>query len=62
MKIGDIGIPATLLAGSSDLGVLLAHGAGAGQSHPFMEMMRDGIAGAGITVMTFDYPYIAEGR
>ncbi|MBT8197496.1 MAG: hypothetical protein KJO84_03230, partial [Acidimicrobiia bacterium] len=36
--------------------------AGAGQNHPFMTTMRDGIAAAGLTVMTFDYPYIAEGR
>ena len=52
----------TLLMGTMDVGVLLAHGAGAGQGHPFMETMRDGIAAAGLTVMTFDYPYIVEGR
>jgi predicted alpha/beta-hydrolase family hydrolase len=44
------------------LGVLLAHGAGAGQRSWFMETVRDGIAGLGYPVMTFDYPYIEAGR
>jgi predicted alpha/beta-hydrolase family hydrolase len=40
-----------------DLGVLLAPGAGAGQDHPFMTALRDGLAGAGFPTLTFDYPY-----
>jgi predicted alpha/beta-hydrolase family hydrolase len=44
------------------LGVLLAHGAGAGQTHPFMVTMRDGLAAAGLGVLTFDYAYTAAGR
>jgi predicted alpha/beta-hydrolase family hydrolase len=43
-------------------GILLAHGAGAPQRHPFMVGMRRRLAAAGLTVMTFDYPYSAEGR
>ena len=43
-------------------GVLLAHGAGAGQDHPFMTALRDGLAGRGIAVMTFNYPYTEAGR
>jgi hypothetical protein len=42
--------------------IILAHGAGAGQAHPFMAGMRRRLAAAGYTVVTFDYPYIAEGR
>ncbi len=41
---------------------MLAHGAGAGQDHPWMVTMRDGLAAAGLTVLTFDYPYMAAGR
>ncbi|MCP3973439.1 MAG: hypothetical protein GY720_02970 [bacterium] len=44
------------------VGVLLAHGAGAGQSHPFMEDLRDGLARAGYPTMTFDYAYMDAGR
>lgn len=44
------------------LGVLLAHGAGAGQDHPFMVEVRDGLAAAGYPVLTFNYPYTEAGR
>lgn len=44
------------------IGVLLAHGAGAGQSHPFMQQMRRGLAAAGYPTMTFDYAYSDGGR
>ena len=44
------------LAGGGDTGVLLAHGAGTDQDHPFMVLLRDGLAEAGHTVMTFNYP------
>jgi len=44
------------------VGVLLAPGAGAGQDHPFMTALRDGLAGAGFPTLTFDYPYREAGR
>ena len=43
-------------------GVLLAHGAGAGQDSPFIVAIRDGIAAAGHPVLTFNYPYTEAGR
>ena len=43
-------------------GVVLAPGAGAGQSHPFIQGLRSRLAGIGLPVTTFDYPYMAEGR
>jgi predicted alpha/beta-hydrolase family hydrolase len=49
------------LAGSGPVGILLAHGAGTNQDHPFMTSLRDGLAGAGHTVMTFNYPYTERG-
>ena len=42
--------------------VLLAHGAGLGQEHPWMTSMRRALVEAGHTVMTFDYLYMAQGR
>lgn len=44
------------------LGVVLAHGAGAGQSHPFIAGLRSRLAAAGFPATSFDYPYVAEGR
>jgi len=49
------------LAESGPSGVLLAHGAGTNQDHPFMTSLRDGLAAAGHTVMTFNYPYTERG-
>jgi hypothetical protein len=49
------------LAGSGPVGILLAHGAGTNQDHPFMSSLRDGLADAGHTVMTFNYPYAERG-
>jgi predicted alpha/beta-hydrolase family hydrolase len=45
------------LAGSGPVGILLAHGAGTNQDHPFMTALREGLAAAGHTVMTFNYTY-----
>jgi len=42
--------------------MLLAHGAGAGQEHPGVAGLRDRLAGAGVGVLTFNYPYIEAGK
>jgi predicted alpha/beta-hydrolase family hydrolase len=42
--------------------LVLAHGAGAGQSHPFIVRYAQGLAERGIDVVTFDFPYIQAGR
>jgi uncharacterized protein len=42
--------------------LVLAHGAGAGQTHPFMVRTADGLAGRGLDVVTFDFPYIEARR
>ncbi len=49
------------IAGSGPDGILLAHGAGTNQDHPLMTSLRDGLASAGHTVMTFNYPYTERG-
>ena len=49
------------LAGDGNDGVLLAHGAGTNQDHPLMVLLRDGLVDAGLTVMTFNYPYTERG-
>lgn len=42
--------------------LVLAHGAGAGQSSPFMVQFARGMALAGITTATFDFPYMIDRR
>jgi uncharacterized protein len=41
---------------------VFAHGAGAGQSHPFMVRYARGLAERGMTVVTFDFPYMQARR
>jgi predicted alpha/beta-hydrolase family hydrolase len=42
--------------------LVLAHGAGAGHRHPFMIAFGQGLASAGIDVMTFNFPYMEQKR
>jgi uncharacterized protein len=42
--------------------IILAHGAGAGQKHPFMVKAGRSLADRGMTAATFDFPYMAAGR
>lgn len=45
-----------------DAVLVLAHGAGAGQQHPFMVAVAGGIAARGIDVVTFNFPYTEQRR
>lgn len=51
-------------AASSPAGVtlILAHGAGAGQSSGFMVDFAEGLAERGVSVVTFNFPYMERGR
>jgi uncharacterized protein len=42
--------------------LVLAHGAGAGQKHPFMVDPARGLAARAVDVVTFDFPYMRIGR
>jgi len=42
--------------------LVLAHGAGAGSAHPWMQYIVSALEQRGIRVETFDFPYMAEGR
>ncbi len=48
--------------GEGPVGVLLAHGAGAGQRHPFVAGMRRRLGDGGLPTLSFDYPYLEAGR
>jgi uncharacterized protein len=58
-RLGAIGYPAE---GGADAVLVLAHGAGAGQKHPFMVATANGLAARSISVVTFDFPYMRERR
>jgi predicted alpha/beta-hydrolase family hydrolase len=45
-----------------EIGVVLAHGAGAGQDHPWIVAVRDGLARHGLFVLSFNYRYTEAGR
>ena len=42
--------------------LVLAHGAGAGQRHPFMVSIAKALADRGIDVVTFNFPYMEQKR
>jgi predicted alpha/beta-hydrolase family hydrolase len=42
--------------------LIVAHGAGSGQTSPFLVRAATGLAERGITAATFDFPYITAGR
>ncbi len=51
-----------LSARSAVAAAVLAHGAGAGMSHPFMAGVADGLTAQGVSCLRFNFPYIEEGR
>jgi hypothetical protein len=49
-------------ASTATAALVLAHGAGAGQKSPFMVQAARGLVDRGISVATFDFPYMARGK
>src|SRR4051794_8498799 len=41
--------------------LVLAHGAGAGMSHPFMETVATGLGERGIASLRYQFPYMEKG-
>src|SRR3979490_1334175 len=42
--------------------LVLAHGAGAGMSHPFMEQLAGELASVSVATLRYQVPYMEEGR
>lgn len=42
--------------------LLLAHGAGAGRTHPFMTGFADSMKDRGVSALLFNFPYVEAGR
>jgi len=47
---------------NASLFYVLAHGAGAGMTHPFMESIAERLAGKGIATLRYQFPYMEKGR
>jgi uncharacterized protein len=63
-SVGDAATTARIYRAPSprQRSLVLAHGAGAGQTHPFMVSFAEALAAGGIDVVTFDFLYVAAGR
>jgi uncharacterized protein len=57
MELTQIGAQTYPAQGTPRAVFVFAHGAGAGQHHPFMAGVSRGLAARGIDVVTFDFPY-----
>lgn len=60
-KLGEISYKISN-ANDSELVLIIAHGAGAGMHHPFMNQLAESIARLGITTIRFNFPYMEKGR
>ena len=60
---GDIGPVPSLLVAPLRVAAcfVMAHGAGAGMTHPFMATVATQLADRGIATLRFDFPYMAKG-
>jgi predicted alpha/beta-hydrolase family hydrolase len=58
MELTDVGAVGYKAEGDAAELLVLAHGAGAGQQHPFMISVAKGVATRGVDVVTFDFPYM----
>lgn len=64
IDVGDrIGKVSALLLRPPDAwaGFLLAHGAGAGMRHPFMEAIAEALVGRGMATLRYQFPYMESG-
>ena len=43
------------------MGYVLAHGAGAGMTHPFLAAVANGLAARGIATLRYQFPYMEQG-
>jgi predicted alpha/beta-hydrolase family hydrolase len=62
MELKDLGAIGYKAHQGPEALLVLAHGAGAGQHHPFMTAVANGFATRGVDVVTFDFPYMRERR
>jgi predicted alpha/beta-hydrolase family hydrolase len=62
MELTELGATTYRADGTPRALFVFAHGAGAGQHHPFMTGVSRALAARGIDVVTFDFPYMRQRR
>jgi predicted alpha/beta-hydrolase family hydrolase len=53
---------AVIASEKSKVVMVLAHGAGAPMSHPFMTKLSEELEGAGVATLRFNFPYMEQGK
>ena len=62
MTLTELGATTYAAAELAHALLVLAHGAGAGQTHPFMVSVARALAARRVSVVTFDFPYMRDRR
>jgi predicted alpha/beta-hydrolase family hydrolase len=60
-KIGKVSTISDIAQGSDSI-IILAHGAGAGMHHFFLEELSHNLSSIGISVVRFNFPYMENGK
>lgn len=63
IDVPGAGTVSALLQGSAQAhtGLVLAHGAGAGMTHPFMTALATALAGRGVATLRYQFPFMEKG-
>lgn len=62
LPAGVVAVSAERTTGTNGATILLAHGAGAGMDHPFLEGLGDALTALGFSTLRFNFPYVEQGR
>lgn len=62
LPAGVVAVSAERTTGMNGATILLAHGAGAGMDHPFLEGLADALTALGFSTLRFNFPYVEQGR
>lgn len=62
LPTGTTTVSADWVSGTNGSTVVIAHGAGAGKDHPFLQGYADALGALGFSTLRFNFPYVEQGR
>ncbi|AXL11707.1 dienelactone hydrolase [Microbacterium foliorum] len=62
LPTGTTTVSADWVPGTNGSTVVIAHGAGAGKDHPFLQGYADALGALGFSTLRFNFPYVEQGR
>lgn len=62
LPTGPTTVSVDWVAGTNGSTVVIAHGAGAGKDHPFLQGYADALGALGFSTLRFNFPYVEQGR